>query len=64
MIDNIENRLYYTSKIEKVSLQLKAIEELLLETSSPADDVIIEYHMLKEVKAFYHEQINDSNRNT
>lgn len=60
MIDNIENRLYYTSKIEKVSLQLKAIEEELLETVSPADDMIIEYHMLKEVKTFYEGQINDS----
>ena len=40
-------------KIEQVERSLKDIEDLLTTTTSPAEETIAEYNMLKDVQSFY-----------
>lgn len=40
-------------KIEQVERSLKGIEDLLTTTTSPAEETIAEYNMLKDVQSFY-----------
>ena len=47
-------------KIEQVERSLKDIEDLLTTTTSPAEETIAEYNMLKDVQSFYMTQYENA----
>lgn len=50
---NTEKLSSIAIKIEQVERSLKDIEDLLTSTTSPAEETIAEYNMLKDVQSFY-----------
>lgn len=53
MMTNTEKLSSIAIKIEQVERSLKDIEDLLTSTTSPAEETIAEYNMLKDVQSFY-----------
>jgi len=53
MMNNTEKLSSIAIKIEQVERSLKEIEDLLTTTTSPAEETIAEYNMLKDVQSFY-----------
>ena len=53
MTKNIEKLSSIAIKIEQVERSLRDIEDLLKATTSPAEETIAEYNMLKDVQSFY-----------
>ena len=47
-------------KIEQVERSLRDIEDLLTTTTSPAEETIAEYNMLKDVQSFYTKQYENA----
>ena len=53
MKKSIEKLSSIAIKIEQVERSLRDIEDLLKATTSPAEETIAEYNMLKDVQSFY-----------
>ena len=53
MTKSIEKLSSIAIKIEQVERSLRDIEDLLKATTSPAEETIAEYNMLKDVQSFY-----------
>lgn len=60
MTTNTEKLSLIAIKIEQVERSLKDIEDLLTTTTSPAEETIAEYNMLKEVQSFYTTQYENT----
>lgn len=53
MTKNTEKLSLIAIKIEQVQRNIADLEHVLKSTTSPADDIIAELKMLKDVKSFY-----------
>ena len=53
MTNNTEKLSSIAIKLEQVERSLRDIEDLLTTTTSPAEETIAEYNMLKDVQSFY-----------
>jgi hypothetical protein len=57
---NTEKLSSIAIKIEQVERSLKEIEDILTTTTSPAEETIAEYNMLKDVQSFYNTQYENA----
>ena len=60
MTKNTDKLSSIAIKLEQVKRSLKEIEDLLTSTTSPAEETIAEYNMLKEVQSFYTTQYENA----
>jgi hypothetical protein len=60
MMNNTEKLSSIAIKLEQVERSLKDIEDLLKSTTSPAEETISEYNMLKDVQSFYTKQYENA----
>lgn len=60
MMTNTEKLSSIAIKLEQVERSLKDIEDLLTTTTSPAEETIAEYNMLKDVQSFYTTQYENA----
>jgi hypothetical protein len=60
MMNNTEKLSSIRIKLDHVEREIKLLEDLLIETSGPAEQSIAELKMLKEVQSFYRTQYNNA----